>query len=79
MLHRLAFAFLPIVGAPFSSDKMSHVPYDHLAIHASFKRLMLSIWLMMQIWRMIDLIYRSEEEVLEELDKFKVHLSECAS
>lgn len=33
----------------------------------------------LQIWRMIDLIYRPEEEVLEELDKFKVHLNECAS
>ncbi|XP_061371103.1 WD-40 repeat-containing protein MSI4-like [Gastrolobium bilobum] len=27
----------------------------------------------LQMWRMIDLIYRSEEEVLAELDKFRLH------
>ncbi|KAL9169712.1 hypothetical protein ABFS82_04G096600 [Erythranthe guttata] len=32
----------------------------------------------LQIWRMIDLIYRSEEEVIEELDKFKSHLLTCS-
>ncbi|KAI5665461.1 hypothetical protein M9H77_15314 [Catharanthus roseus] len=32
----------------------------------------------LQIWRMIDLIYRPEEDVLEELDKFKSHLQSCA-
>ncbi|PIN02574.1 Nucleosome remodeling factor, subunit CAF1/NURF55/MSI1 [Handroanthus impetiginosus] len=33
----------------------------------------------LQIWRMIDLIYRPEEEVIEELDKFKSHLLTCSS
>ncbi|GAV87947.1 WD40 domain-containing protein/CAF1C_H4-bd domain-containing protein [Cephalotus follicularis] len=31
----------------------------------------------LQIWRMIDLIYRPEEEVLSELDKFKSHILGC--
>ncbi|KAM1011127.1 hypothetical protein ACFX13_047263 [Malus domestica] len=31
----------------------------------------------LQIWRMIDLIYRPEEEVLAELDTFKSHLTTC--
>ena len=30
-----------------------------------------------QIWRMIDLIYRPAEEVLAELDKFKSHILAC--
>lgn len=33
----------------------------------------------LQIWRMSDLIYRPEEEVLAELEKFKAHVVECAS
>lgn len=33
----------------------------------------------LQIWRMIDLIYRPEDEVLAELDKFKSHILTCAS
>lgn len=33
----------------------------------------------LQIWRMIDLIYRPEEEVLAELDKFKSHILTCSS
>ncbi|CAN4086939.1 unnamed protein product [Withania somnifera] len=32
----------------------------------------------LQIWRMIDLIYRSEDEVLNELEKFKSHLVTCS-
>ncbi|XP_015070445.1 WD-40 repeat-containing protein MSI4 [Solanum pennellii] len=32
----------------------------------------------LQIWRMIDLIYRPEDEVLDELDKFKSHLLTCS-
>lgn len=32
----------------------------------------------LQIWRMIDLIYRPEDEVLNELDKFKSHLLTCS-
>ncbi|GER52384.1 transducin family protein / WD-40 repeat family protein [Striga asiatica] len=32
----------------------------------------------LQIWRMIDLIYRPEEEVIDELDKFKEHLLTCS-
>lgn len=36
-------------------------------------------WLVpMQIWRMSDLIYRPEEEVLAELEKFKAHVLECS-
>ncbi|KAK4481988.1 hypothetical protein RD792_012904 [Penstemon davidsonii] len=31
------------------------------------------------IWRMIDLIYRPEEEVIAELDNFKSHLETCSS
>jgi histone-binding protein RBBP4 len=31
----------------------------------------------LQIWRMSDLIYRPEDEVLEELEKFKSHVVEC--
>ncbi|GJR34544.1 retrovirus-related pol polyprotein from transposon TNT 1-94 [Tanacetum coccineum] len=31
----------------------------------------------MQIWRMIDLIYRPEQEVLTELDKFRSHILTC--
>uniref|UniRef100_A0A6V7QTL5 Histone-binding protein RBBP4-like N-terminal domain-containing protein n=1 Tax=Ananas comosus var. bracteatus TaxID=296719 RepID=A0A6V7QTL5_ANACO len=31
----------------------------------------------LQIWRMSDLIYRPEEEVLAELEKFKAHLASC--
>lgn len=31
----------------------------------------------LQIWRMSDLIYRPEEEVLEELEKFKSHILTC--
>ncbi|KAB1218430.1 WD-40 repeat-containing protein MSI4 [Morella rubra] len=33
----------------------------------------------LQIWRMIDLIYRPEEEVLSELEKFKSHILTCSS
>ncbi|CAA2992133.1 WD-40 repeat-containing MSI4-like [Olea europaea subsp. europaea] len=33
----------------------------------------------LQIWRMMDLLYRPEEDVLAELDKFKSHLLTCAS
>ncbi|XWS70009.1 hypothetical protein CRYUN_Cryun03dG0012400 [Craigia yunnanensis] len=33
----------------------------------------------LQIWRMSDLIYRPEEEVLAELEKFKSHVISCAS
>ncbi|KAK6128021.1 hypothetical protein DH2020_038224 [Rehmannia glutinosa] len=33
----------------------------------------------LQIWRMIDLIYRPEEEVIAELDKFKDHLLTCST
>ncbi|XP_059641600.1 WD-40 repeat-containing protein MSI4-like [Cornus florida] len=33
----------------------------------------------LQIWRMIDLIYRPEEEVLTELDKLKSHILTCTS
>ncbi|XAR67163.1 hypothetical protein NMG60_11013623 [Bertholletia excelsa] len=33
----------------------------------------------LQIWRMSDLIYRPEEEVLAELEKFKSHVLECTS
>ncbi|XP_038987176.1 WD-40 repeat-containing protein MSI4-like [Phoenix dactylifera] len=33
----------------------------------------------LQIWRMSDLIYRPEEEVLAELEKFKSHILTCAS
>lgn len=33
----------------------------------------------MQIWRMSDLIYRPEDEVLAELEKFKSHVVACAS
>ncbi|KAL4194635.1 hypothetical protein AMTRI_Chr05g60440 [Amborella trichopoda] len=33
----------------------------------------------LQIWRMSDLIYRPEEEVLEELEKFKSHILTCSS
>ncbi|CBI35947.3 hypothetical protein AAG906_029470 [Vitis piasezkii] len=32
----------------------------------------------LQIWRMIDLIYRNEDEVLAELDNFKAHLATCS-
>ncbi|XP_039041408.1 WD-40 repeat-containing protein MSI4-like [Hibiscus syriacus] len=32
----------------------------------------------LQIWRMSDLIYRPEEEVLAELEKFKSHVISCA-
>lgn len=32
----------------------------------------------LQIWRMIDLIYRPEDEVLNELEKFKSHLVTCS-
>lgn len=31
-----------------------------------------------QIWRMNDLIYRPEEEVLAELEQFKSHILTCA-
>lgn len=33
--------------------------------------------LYIQIWRMSDLIYRPEEEVLTELENFKSHLASC--
>lgn len=33
----------------------------------------------LQIWRMSDLIYRPEEEVLAELEKFKSHVVACAA
>ncbi|KAF6148803.1 hypothetical protein GIB67_038136 [Kingdonia uniflora] len=33
----------------------------------------------LQIWRMNDLIYRPEEEVLSELEKFKSHILTCSS
>ncbi|XP_062091030.1 WD-40 repeat-containing protein MSI4 [Humulus lupulus] len=33
----------------------------------------------LQIWRMSDLIYRPEEEVLAELEKFKSHVVSCTS
>ncbi|XP_048335563.1 WD-40 repeat-containing protein MSI4 [Ziziphus jujuba] len=33
----------------------------------------------LQIWRMSDLIYRPEDEVLAELEKFKSHVVACAS
>lgn len=31
----------------------------------------------LQIWRMMDLIYRPEDEVMAELDKFKSHILGC--
>ena len=37
------------------------------------------IALSVQIWRMSDLIYRPEEEVLAELEKFKSHVVSCTS
>ncbi|KAJ6802215.1 nucleosome/chromatin assembly factor group C [Iris pallida] len=33
----------------------------------------------LQIWRMSDLIYRPEEEVLADLEKFKTHIINCTS
>ncbi|KAL8102573.1 WD-40 repeat-containing protein MSI4-like [Apium graveolens] len=33
----------------------------------------------LQIWRMSDLIYRPEEEVLAELEQYKAHVVECTS
>ncbi|XP_047339182.1 WD-40 repeat-containing protein MSI4-like [Impatiens glandulifera] len=33
----------------------------------------------LQIWRMSDLIYRPEDEVLDELEKFKAHVVECSA
>ncbi|KAF5726062.1 putative WD-repeat protein [Tripterygium wilfordii] len=33
----------------------------------------------LQIWRMSDLLYRPEDEVLAELEKFKAHVVECAA
>ncbi|XP_052182469.1 WD-40 repeat-containing protein MSI4-like [Diospyros lotus] len=33
----------------------------------------------LQIWRMIDMIYRPEDEVVAELDKFKSHILTCSS
>ncbi|CAN1293733.1 WD-40 repeat-containing protein MSI4 [Linum perenne] len=33
----------------------------------------------LQIWRMSDLLYRPEEEVLEELQNFKTHVSQCTA
>ncbi|KAK9734517.1 hypothetical protein RND81_04G144900 [Saponaria officinalis] len=33
----------------------------------------------LQIWRVIDLLYRPEDEVLAELDKFRSHVTTCAS
>lgn len=38
-----------------------------------------SFFFWVQIWRMIDLIHRPEDEVLAELDKFKSHIQECAA
>jgi len=32
---------------------------------------------LLQIWRMMDLIYRPEDEVMAELDKFKSHILGC--
>ena len=37
------------------------------------------VMVLVQIWRMIDLIYRPEEEVLAELDSFKSHILTCSS
>ncbi|KAM0031976.1 putative transcription factor WD40-like family [Helianthus debilis subsp. tardiflorus] len=33
----------------------------------------------LQIWRMIDLIYRPQEEVIDELEKFKSHILTCST
>ncbi|VFQ74518.1 unnamed protein product [Cuscuta campestris] len=33
----------------------------------------------LQIWRMLDLLYRPKEEALAELQKFKDHISQCTS
>lgn len=44
----------------------------------SVKLKTLSWFLILQIWRMIDLIYRPEDEVLTELEKFKSHVLLCA-
>ncbi|CAI0627984.1 unnamed protein product [Linum tenue] len=33
----------------------------------------------LQIWRMSDLLYRPEEELLEELQNFKTHVSKCTA
>ncbi|KAL9660156.1 hypothetical protein QQ045_024967 [Rhodiola kirilowii] len=33
----------------------------------------------LQVWRMTDLLYRPEEEVLAELDRFKSHVIECTT
>ena len=35
------------------------------------------ILILMQIWRMIDLIHRAEEDVLVELENFKSHILAC--
>ncbi|CAL9774788.1 unnamed protein product [Musa acuminata subsp. burmannicoides] len=32
----------------------------------------------LQIWRMSDSIYRPEDEVLAELEKFKAHILSCS-
>jgi histone-binding protein RBBP4 len=39
--------------------------------------LFLQFLYLVQIWRMSDLIYRPEEEVLTELEAFKTHLASC--
>ncbi|GKE33216.1 WD40 repeat-containing protein MSI4-like protein, partial [Tanacetum coccineum] len=33
----------------------------------------------LQIWRMIDLIHRPQEEVINELEKFKSHILTCST
>ena len=45
------------------------------AVHFFDEKVMVPV----QIWRMIDLIYRPEEEVLAELDSFKSHILTCSS
>lgn len=47
----------------------------YAAVHFLDEKVMVPV----QIWRMIDLIYRPEEEVLAELDSFKSHILTCSS
>jgi len=50
--------------------------YVSLALYSYWFCSFLTI-LFVQIWRMSDLIYRPEEEVLQELENFKAHLASC--
>jgi hypothetical protein len=48
--------------------------FSSMQITLNFSKSYYTSFDLMQIWRMLDLIYRPEDEVLAELDKYKSYI-----